>query len=475
MNLSSLILMRQELLLVGLILILLIFTIARINKSGKAVYNLAVVLFALFTIVGFFPQETGVLFGGMYQANETVQLMKNILNVGVLILLLQSGSWILSEENKNNSSEFILILLSTLLGMDYMISAGDFLMLFLGLELATIPMAALAAYEIKKVRSVEAGTKLILLGALSSAILLMGVSMLYGANGSIYFNHLAETIANNPLNILGMIFVFGGLAFKVSLVPFHLWTADVYEGSPIPVASYLSVISKGASAFVLVMILFKVFAVLQSSWTLATYIVAVVTITVGNFFALRQNNIKRFLAFSSIAQAGFILLGILGANQLGMATVIYFVLVYIFSNLGAFGVAQAIERATGKELISDYDGLYRTNPKLSLLMTLAVFSLAGIPPLAGFFGKFFLFMGAASRGFYWLVIIAVLNTIISLYYYLMIVKAMFINKSDNPIPHFKSDGMLRLGLALAALGIMATGFAGSLYDWIFSVSWGLGM
>ena len=473
MNFDTLMLMRQELLLVGVIMILLVATIARINKSAKGVVYLGIFLFGLLTVVGFLPQEMGVLFGGMYQINETTLLMKNILNVGVFILLLQSTSWILSEENEGNSNEFILILFSILVGMDYMISAGDFLMLFLGLELATIPLAILAAYEIKKVKSVEAGTKLILLGALSSAILLMGISLLYGANGSIYFESMALTMSNTPINVLGMLFVFGGLAFKISLVPFHLWTADVYEGSPIPVTSFLSVISKGAAVFVLVMLLFKVFAVLQESWTLAVYIVAILTMTTGNIFAIRQNNIKRFLAFSSIAQAGFILLGIIGANQLGMSTVIYFVMVYVFSNLGAFGVAQAIERATGKELISEYNGLYRTNPKLSLLMTLAVFSLAGIPPLAGYFGKFFLFMGAASQGFYWLVIIAVLNTIISLYYYLLIVKAMFIKQNENPIPYFKSDGFLRAGLVLAAAGIILIGFFGGIYDWVFALSWGV--
>jgi NADH-quinone oxidoreductase subunit N len=473
MNFASLMLMRQEMLLIGVILILLVATMVRMNKPGNGVISLGIFLFGVITVIGFLPLETGTLFGGMYQVNETLILMKNILNVGVFILLFQSYSWITSKENEGNSSEFIMILFSTLVGMDYMISAGDFLMLFLGLELATIPLAILAAYEVKKEKSIEAGTKLILLNALSSGITLMGVSLLYGANGSIYFDSLAMTIVNSPINVMAMLFVFGGLAFKISLVPFHFWTADVYEGSPIPVTSFLSVISKGAAVFVLVMLLFKVFAVLQGSWTLSIYIVAILTMTLGNIFAIRQNNFKRFLAFSSIAQAGFILLGIIGANQLGMSSVIYFVLVYVFSNLGAFGVVQAVERATGKELISDYNGLYKTNPKLGLLMTLAVFSLAGIPPLAGYFGKFFLFMGAASVGYYWLVIIAVLNTIISLYYYLLIVKTMFIKPNENPIPYFKSDSMLRIGLTMAALGIVLIGFFGGLYDWVFALSWGI--
>jgi NADH-quinone oxidoreductase subunit N len=195
--------------------------------------------------------------------------------------------------------------------------------------------------------------------------------------------------------------------------------------------------------------------------------------TIGNLFAIRQQNLKRFLAFSSISQAGYILLGLIGGNQLGMASVIYYILVYIFSNLGAFGVVIAISNATGKENIDDYNGLYHTNPKLSLIMTLALFSLAGIPPVAGFFGKFFLFTAAAQKGFYLLVLIAVLNTIISLFYYLLVVKAMFINKSENPVPDFKSDFPTRLALGICVAGIVVTGFASIIFEAIRNLSFGV--
>lgn len=470
---SNILIMRQEILLISILLILLIANIFKINSSRKGLNTFAIILFSLLTVIGFLPVEIGNLFGGMYQSTPTTILMKNILNVGVLILLLQSSSWVNSSDNKHNSTEFIIILLSTLVGMNYMISAGDFLMLFIGLELATIPTAVLAAYEVKKLKSIEAGTKLVLLGALSTGISLMGVSLLYAANGSIYFENLSESIVNTNINVLGMLFFFAGIAFKISLVPFHLWTADVYEGAPIPVASYLSVISKGAAVFVLIMVLYKVFPALSDTWTFAVYILAIITMTIGNLFAIRQTNIKRFLAYSSIAQAGFILLGIIAGSQMGMSTVIYFVLVYIFSNLGAFGVATAIKEASGKELISDYNGLYKSNPKMALMMMLSMFSLAGIPPAAGYFGKFFLFTAAASEGYYWLVIIAVLNTIISLYYYLLIVKAMFIKANENPIAHFKSDWQLKIGLVLATLGIVVIGLMGGIYDWIYSLSWGI--
>jgi NADH-quinone oxidoreductase subunit N len=275
------------------------------------------------------------------------------------------------------------------------------------------------------------------------------------------------------MQVLAFIFFFTGMAFKLSLVPFHLWTADVYEGAPINVTSYLSVISKGAAAFILVILMFNVFNTIATVYTHMLYLIAVLTMTIGNLFALRQKNMKRFLAFSSISQAGFILLGILGGNIMGMTAVIYFILVYIFSNLGAFGVVSAISTVTGKENMDDYDALYSTNPKLSLLMMLSLFSLAGIPPVAGFFGKFFLFASAASAGYYWLVFIAVLNATISLYYYLLVVKAMFINKNDKPLAYFKSDWATQTGLALSGLGIFVLGFWSQIYEIINSLSFGL--
>jgi NADH-quinone oxidoreductase subunit N len=263
------------------------------------------------------------------------------------------------------------------------------------------------------------------------------------------------------------------MAFKISLVPFHLWTADVYEGAPVNVTSYLSVISKGAAAFIFTIILYTVFSKIAVLWSDVIYVLTILTITLGNLFALRQQNLKRFLAFSSIAQAGFILLGIIGQSQLGMTTVIYFVLVYIFSNLGAFGVVGIISNRTGKENIDDYDGLYRTNPNLSLVMMLALFSLAGIPPLAGFFGKFFLFTAAAQQGYYILVLIALINTIISLYYYLLVIKAMLLNNSDRPIEKFRSDNYTRLGLLLCVAGMAIIGFASGIYEMVFNLGFGL--
>ncbi|MBL7843521.1 MAG: NADH-quinone oxidoreductase subunit N [Cyclobacteriaceae bacterium] len=464
MGVSELLLMRHEWALVAAVLLLLIFEIALPENGKKKINFIAAILVATATIIGFLPAEQGTLFGGMYITDPLRQLMKNILNIGVVLIFLQSVHWLSQDLYKDRSSEFYMLILASLIGVNYMISSGHFLMFYLGLELTTIPIAALASYEQFKSKSAEAGIKLILSSAFSSAILLFGLSVIYANTGSLYFEGFK--FSNSLINVLGFIFFFSGLAFKISIVPFHLWTADVYEGSPTNVTSYLSVISKGSAIFILVIVLFTLFNSIQLLWQDVLYATAILTMTIGNLFAIRQQNLKRFLAFSSIAQAGFIMLGVINASALGMATVIYFIVVYVFSNLAAFGVIQTVGHASGKVTIDDYNGLYKTNPQLSLVMMLALFSLAGIPPLAGFFGKFFLFTAVAESGFYVLLMIAVLNTVISLYYYLLVVKAMFINSQENPIAPFKSDYAMRISLVICVAGILVTGFYSPVFEYI---------
>ncbi len=473
MSVGDFALMRHELLLTAVALIILAAEIFTSSKNRRSISVLAVTAYAIITVVGFLPSPSGSLFGNMYIADKTRLIMKNILNIGALLVLIQSLTWLDKEENRDRVSEYFILLISTLVGMNFMISAGHFLMFYIGLELATIPVAALAAYERYNNKSAEAGIKLILISALSSGVLLYGLAMIYGATGTLYFEETARLFRNNNLQILGFIFFFSGMAFKISIVPFHLWTADVYEGAPVNITSYLSVISKGAAIFIFLIVLFTVFPVIMATWQKAIYVTSVLTMTIGNLFAIRQQNLKRFLAFSSISQAGYILLGIIGGNATGMASVIYYVLVYIFSNLGAFGVVAAIANKTGKENLNDYNGLYHTNPGLSLVMTLSMFSLAGIPPVAGFFGKFFLFTAAAEKGYYLLVTIAVLNTIISLYYYLLVVKAMFINASESPVERFKSDFSTKFALGICVAGIFITGFASSVFEAIRNFSFGI--
>ncbi len=473
MSFGDFAIMRHELLLTAVVLIVLAAEVFSPSGKRRSTSSIAIAAFAIITAAGFLPSPSGALFGNMYIADKTRLIMKNILNIGVLIVLIQSVTWLGRDENRDRVSEYFVLLISTLTGMNFMISAGHFTMFYIGLELATIPLTALAAYERYSNKSAEAGIKLILISALSSGVLLYGLAMLYGTTGTLYFEQTAHLLKNNNLQVLGFIFFFSGMAFKISIVPFHLWTADVYEGAPVSITSYLSVVSKGAAIFIFVIVLFTVFPVIMASWQKVIYATSVLTMTIGNLFAIRQQNLKRFLAFSSISQAGYLFLGIIGGNAAGMASVIYYILVYIFSNLGAFGAVAAISNASGREELKDYNGLYRTNPGVSLIMTLALFSLAGIPPVAGFFGKFFLFAAAAEKGYYLLVTIAVLNTIISLYYYLLVVKAMFINANESPVESFKSDLPTKLALGICAAGIFITGFASPVFEAIRSLSFGV--
>ncbi len=470
---TNFLLMRNEIVLLVLILLLLIIELFTKENQKKSIVNIGIGLFVVHTIISFFPNESGTLFGGSYRTNALIHLFKIVLNFGVLILLLQTGDWLRDKvAGLQKIPEFFILLFASLLGMNYMISAGDFLMFYIGLELSTLPLIALVIYNTFNFKSTEAAIKLVLSAALASAVSLFGISMLYATGGSLFFDSIFQNLSTSPLAVMGMIFFFSGIAFKISLAPFHFWTADVYEGAPIGITSYLSVISKGAAVFALMSVLYRALPVLSVSWKNVIWGVAIATMFVGNLFALRQQNMKRFLAYSSIAQAGFMLMGMINAGDLGVSTVIFFLLVYIFSNLAAFGVVQAISNETGKENMDDYTGLYRSNPKLALVLLLGLFSLAGIPPLAGFFGKFFLYTAAASKGYYLLVFLAVVNVTISLYYYLLPVRAMFLHKSDNPIPFFKSKPLMRAGLILAVLGILILGLYSPLYTHIANISEG---
>ena len=422
-------------------------------------------------------------FGGMYVATQAANVMKVILSIGAVIVLIMAEPWLKNEAQKHRG-EFYLLMLSTLLGMFIMVSSGSFLLFFLGLETASVPMACLVAMDKWKKKSAEAAAKYILVATFSSGIMLYGMSFVYAATGTLYCNDVAEVMMGNyplyegatPLTIMGLVFVFSGLGFKLSLVPFHFWTADTYEGAPTPVTGYLSVCSKGAAAFATMVILMKAFAPLYEYWDYLLYIVIVLSITIANLFAIRQSELKRFMAFSSISQAGYIMLAVIGASQTGMASLMYYVLVYVVANMAVFTVISAVEQSNGGngELtkMSAYDGLYQTNPRLAFLMTLALFSLAGIPPFAGMFSKFFVFMAAvggheaAPFWVYLVVFVALINTVVSLYYYLLIVKAMYIKKTTTPLPAFQSDTNTKLALALCTLGIAAFGIISYIYDWI---------
>ena len=470
MDYSQFLLMPQEIGLLLVFLLVFIYDTFMPERSQRYMPIFSVIMMALYTIYCFCcPAGVGEAFGGMFESNPATWVMKNILNVGVVLVLLQAVKWTNSDFVSVRRGEFYELILLTLLGMFLMISARHFLLFVIGLETASLPIAALAAFEKRYYESHEAAAKYIFTAIFSSAIFLLGISFVYGMSGSLYFKDIATALIGNhsALLIAALAFTIAGVGFKLSLVPFHQWTADVYQGAPTAVTSYLSVISKGAAAFSFLVILVQVFGSAYSQvWEWMLYAVIVLTITIGNLFAIRQRNLKRFLAFSSISQAGYIMLGIIAVNVMGMSSMIYYVLVYIFSNLAAFGVIAAIERQTGKVTMDDYNGLFKTNPWLAFTMMLAMFSLGGIPPFAGFFSKFFIFVGACHQGsvaIYVLVLIALVNTIISLYYYLLVVKAMFLRQDDCVIPTIKSHWTERTGLILCVLGIIFIGLISCIY------------
>ncbi len=459
-----------ETILSAMLVILLLVKIFGENVSRNVLLMIISFFFLVTAVVTLMLLPQGSLFGGMFVTGSFIGIEKAILLLATFIISLLAFEWL---SNYKNYLEFYMLLICILIGMFIMISAGHFLSFYLGLEMATIPLAALAAFDVEKPKSGEAGMKLILSSAFSSGILLMGISFMYGTCGSLYFDEVRTMFTGNTLQIAGFAFLVAGFAFKISVVPFHFWTADVYEGSPIAVTAFLSVVSKGAAVFIFLGALYKVFGTISGTWIYLLAILAVATMIIGNLFAIRQDNIKRFLAFSSITQAGYILIGIVSGTMQGSASVVYFILVYLFSNLAAFTVVAVISDKTGKESITDYNGLYKTNPKLSMVMMLALFSLAGIPPTAGFFGKWFLLASGMSTGMMALILIASLNLVVSLYYYLRVVKAMFVDENDKPIAYIQSSSPAKLSLIVCSAAIVLTGFFSFIYQYIYSFSFGI--
>lgn len=464
--------MYPEVSLLGFFLIIFLYDLISTGRFRRYFHPLVCAAMLLHTLVCFRDTSDHTLFEGMYHSNAIIVFVKAMLSFGSMIVIMQAHRWLRTNTTYYKQGEFYTLLLSTLVGMYFMISARHFLLLFVGIELASLPMACMVAFDKYRHHSAEAGIKYILTSMFASAIMLYGISYLYGTTGSLYYSEVHNALTASPMQIYALVMFFAGMGFKISLVPFHMWTADSYEGAPTAVTAYLSVISKGAAAFTLFIVLTTVFAPMIEQWQTILYITTIASITIANLFAIKQRNLKRFMAFSSISQAGYIMLAIIGGTAQGMSTMVYYVLVYIFANLAIFGVIGAVEHHIKAEVRREtLDGLYKNNPHLAFITTIALFSLAGIPPFAGFFSKFFVFMSAFESGFRVLVFIALLNTVISLYYYLLVVKAMYINQSPTPVPTFKSSIIIRASLVICFIGIIALGICSFVYGYINSISY----
>lgn len=373
--------------------------------------------------------------------------------------------------------EFYMLLLTSTIGMSLMASSANLVMLFLAIETTSIPLYILAGFLRTDKKSTEAGFKYFLFGAMTSAVMLYGFSLIYGFTGTTNIYEISEMVAAGGVSLtlaIGvLILVLVGFGFKVSIVPFHFWAPDVYEGAPTPVAGFLSTASKAAGFAVLMRVLMTVFAdpTVIPYWVIIMAALSVFSMTLGNGLALAQKNIKRLLAYSSIAHAGYALIGIAALSELGIAATVFYLIVYVITNLAAFGVVAAFWRISGSDEIADYAAVSRRSPALALIMLVAFLSLGGMPPLGGFVAKFFVFAAAVNTGLVWLAIIGVLNAIVGLYYYLIVLKVVYLYRSedeDKPIPMTRP---YLLALTVLVVGIILLGtFFGPWADWTSSAA-----
>ncbi|MBV9239268.1 MAG: NADH-quinone oxidoreductase subunit NuoN [Xanthobacteraceae bacterium] len=413
--------------------------------TGCAIFLLLVVCL----LVAEMPAEKLVLFNGSFVVDGFARYMKILSLIGSGVTILMSIGFL--ELPSRRTYEYVVLILLATAGMMVLISAGDLIALYLGLELMSLSLYVVAAIDRDNVRSTEAGLKYFVLGALSSGMLLYGCSLIYGFTGTVTFTGIAAAATQGGIGLtFGLVFLFAGLCFKVSAVPFHMWTPDVYEGAPTPITTFFASAPKVAAMAIFLRVALTAFPAIALQWQQIISFVAVASILLGSFAAIGQTNIKRLMAYSSIGHMGFALVGLAAGTSEGVQGVLLYVAIYVTMTLGAFACILAMRREGGPvETISDLAGLARTNGPMAFLFAMLLFSLAGVPPLAGFFAKFYVFLAAIKAGLYGLAVIGILGSVIGAYYYLSIVKVMYF---DEPAPAF---GPMRteLKLVLAVTGL----------------------
>ncbi len=366
--------------------------------------------------------------------------------------------------------EYFALLVVSTMGMNLMAASADLMMLFLAIETTSIPLYVLAGFLKDDDKSAESGLKYFLFGALTSAVMLYGFSLLYGLAGDTNIYRLAEAMRLGLFSpfLLGgtAMLVLVGFAFKISAAPFHFWSPDVYEGAPTPITAFISTASKAAGFAVLVRFMLAVFPAIETEWTWILAIMATLTMTIGNILALAQTNIKRLLAYSSVAHAGYAMIGLVALSELGTASLVFYLATYILTNLVAFAVVIVFARTAGSEEIEDYAGLSRRSPYLSLAFLIAMLSLGGMPPLVGFVAKFYVFAAAVQSGWIWLAFVGVLNAIVGLYYYLTVLKVVYLYRSEKddisvPVPRSYAFALTLLSLAIIVIGTLSAPW----FDW----------
>lgn len=431
----------------GMIILILGLIVPAKGRTGFA-YLTAIGLMGLLAMSFALWNHQGTLYDGIYIVDRYSMFFKMIFLTAAILVTLGSVRYV---DEMGSQSEFYSMLVFATLGMMVMASAGDFLTLYLGLELMTISFIILVCFKRLDTKSVEAGIKYVLLAGLSSAVLLFGLSLVYGLTGTATILEVTEVLlspgAFSPALALGLVMLVAGLGFKISAVPFHMWAPDIYEGAPTPVTAFLAVGSKAASFAILLRLFAASFAGIWENWTMLIAILAAVTIIVGNLLAIPQTNLKRMLAYSSVAQAGYILVGLVTASPAGIKGVMFYSFLYVFATVGAFTVASHYYTETGSDEIKDMAGLSQRSPLMAAVLLVCMLSMAGIPPLAGFAGKLYLFM-TIVEGYLWLAFVGLIMSMVSVYYYLRVALVMYRDQPGDPTP-INMPGSVALTLILA--------------------------
>lgn len=402
-------------------------------------------------------EEPVLLFGGMLRQDWLAFVFRAVVLTGAAVTAL----FAMDSEGLGNRGEFYLLLLSSTLGMSLMAASADLIMLYLAIETTSIPLYVLSGFLIRDNKSSEAGFKYFLFGAMTSAVMLYGFSLLFGFSGTTQIYRLAEMLqagAISPLAMMGVgLLVLVGFGFKIAAVPLHFWAPDVYEGAPTVVTGFLSTASKAAGFAVLMRVVIAVFPAITPLWTIVLSAMSVASMIMGNTLALTQKNIKRLLAYSSIAHAGYILIGVATLSPLGVAGAVYYLIAYLVTNLAAFGVVTVVSRSVGSDEISSYAGLSRRSPGMALALLVALLSLGGIPPFAGFFAKVLVFGAAVQANLVWLAVVGVINAIVGLYYYLTVLKVVYLYRSEDESKPLVITPAWKLALWVCVVGILVVG------------------
>ncbi|MDE0425882.1 MAG: NADH-quinone oxidoreductase subunit N [Candidatus Poribacteria bacterium] len=459
-------LLMPELIIALTLLIVLVFDLFdSISKTVLGWMTIVGAGIALWVSIQMHQAGTvGTQFSEMLKVDNFSLFFNIIFLVSTILVALISISY-LGGRDRKQGPYYLLILLATL-GMMLMAAGNELIIIFLGLELMSLSLYILAGYFRESPASSEAGMKYLLLGAFASAFFLYGIALIYGGAGTTSVPAIAEAIAapnKSPLLLAGMFLLIVGFGFKVAIVPFHQWAPDVYEGAPTTIAAFISAGPKAAGFAAFLRIFMEALPNLQVEWSGVIILLAMLTMTVGNVIAIAQTNIKRMLAYSSIAHAGYILIGLAAANSEGISSAMLYLLVYCVMNIGAFGAVILAKTADGESLmISDYAGLGLRKPLLAMFMTVMLLSLAGFPPTAGFVGKFYIFKSAVGAGHIWLVIIGAVNTAISAFYYLRVVVTMYMREPEEELEFSPYSSTLVIGLVIAAIGVLLIGILPSL-------------